>query len=243
MRHVRYAIWNPSSLHSVVELRPNGGHSKRVLARGHCMCAFASRSCSLNSGSLPCNARASPMLDHTARVTAEGLAPNTAKCWNTFRRTTGCWCAPASAGVRAWSASHRRRRPGFAGRLRAAHRQAGDFQSSRKRGPVPHARVACRARHSPRNERHSARRWLALWRARSRQPVRRRIHEHDIAFLQGAANILGMAIEQQQYQRKLQSALARHQILLKEVNHRVKNSLQVVSSMLHCKPTQSETRN
>jgi two-component sensor histidine kinase len=57
--------------------------------------------------------------------------------------------------------------------------------------------------------------------------------EHDIAFLQGAANILGMAIEQTQYRRKLQAALDRYQVLLREVNHRVKNSLQVVSSMLH----------
>jgi hypothetical protein len=57
--------------------------------------------------------------------------------------------------------------------------------------------------------------------------------QNDIAFLQGAANILGMAIEQQQYQRKLQAALDRYQVLLREVNHRVKNSLQVVSSMLH----------
>ena len=56
--------------------------------------------------------------------------------------------------------------------------------------------------------------------------------EHDLAFLQGAANILGMAIERQQYERKLKSALDRYQVLLTEINHRVKNSLQVVVSML-----------
>jgi two-component sensor histidine kinase len=57
--------------------------------------------------------------------------------------------------------------------------------------------------------------------------------EHDIAFLQGAANVIGMAIERQRYERRLKTALDRHQILLKEMSHRVKNSLQIVSSMLY----------
>jgi two-component sensor histidine kinase len=57
--------------------------------------------------------------------------------------------------------------------------------------------------------------------------------EHDIAFLQGAANVIGMAIERQRYERRLKAALDRHQILLKEMSHRVKNSLQIVSSMLY----------
>ncbi len=55
--------------------------------------------------------------------------------------------------------------------------------------------------------------------------------ENDISFLQGAANIVGMAIERERYQRKLQDALERHQILLKEINHRIKNSLSIIVSL------------
>ena len=57
--------------------------------------------------------------------------------------------------------------------------------------------------------------------------------ERDIAFLQGAANILGMAIERERYERALKAALDRQQILTNEISHRVKNSLQIASSMLH----------
>jgi two-component sensor histidine kinase len=57
--------------------------------------------------------------------------------------------------------------------------------------------------------------------------------EQDLAFLQGAANILGMAIERDRHERDLKAALERQQFLLKEMNHRVKNSLMIVASMLH----------
>lgn len=57
--------------------------------------------------------------------------------------------------------------------------------------------------------------------------------EHDLAFLQGAANILGMAIERERHERRLTAALEKHQYLLKEMNHRVKNSLAIVASMLN----------
>lgn len=56
---------------------------------------------------------------------------------------------------------------------------------------------------------------------------------HDIAFLQGTANVLGMAIEHQRYERTLKAALEHQQILLKEITHRVKNSLAVVAGMLN----------
>lgn len=56
--------------------------------------------------------------------------------------------------------------------------------------------------------------------------------EHDLAFLQGAANILGMAIERERYESHLKAAIDRHEMLLKEINHRIKNSLTIVSTML-----------
>jgi two-component sensor histidine kinase len=55
---------------------------------------------------------------------------------------------------------------------------------------------------------------------------------HDIAFLQGAANLLGMAIERERYERSLKAALERQQALLAEITHRVKNGLAIVVSML-----------
>jgi two-component sensor histidine kinase len=57
--------------------------------------------------------------------------------------------------------------------------------------------------------------------------------EHDITFLQGAANILGMAIERERRERALNSALDYHKVLLNEINHRVKNSLQLVASLIN----------
>ena len=57
--------------------------------------------------------------------------------------------------------------------------------------------------------------------------------DQDISFLQGAANILGMAIERQRYERGLQTALEHQKVLMQEINHRVKNSLQLVGSMFN----------
>ncbi|MBS0232523.1 MAG: GAF domain-containing protein [Proteobacteria bacterium] len=64
--------------------------------------------------------------------------------------------------------------------------------------------------------------------------------EKDIAFLQGSANIIGMAIERQRREINLQSALEYQQVLVKEINHRVKNSLQLVSSMLNLRAKSQE---
>lgn len=64
--------------------------------------------------------------------------------------------------------------------------------------------------------------------------------DHDIAFLQGAANILGMAIERQRYERSLREALEHHKVLIGEINHRVKNSLQLVASLFNLQAASTE---
>lgn len=57
--------------------------------------------------------------------------------------------------------------------------------------------------------------------------------ESDIVFLRGVANILGMAIERQRIEQDLGKAVERQQVLMREMNHRVNNSLQMVASVLH----------
>jgi two-component sensor histidine kinase len=56
--------------------------------------------------------------------------------------------------------------------------------------------------------------------------------EADIAFMQGFANLLGGAIERQRTETLLRAALARQDLLAREMSHRVKNSLAIVASLL-----------
>ncbi|HTG39682.1 sensor histidine kinase [Sphingomonas sp.] len=54
----------------------------------------------------------------------------------------------------------------------------------------------------------------------------------DLAFMQGFANLIGVAIERQQAEAKLAAAVEHQELLVREASHRVKNSLALVSAML-----------
>lgn len=54
----------------------------------------------------------------------------------------------------------------------------------------------------------------------------------DLSFMQAAANLLGIAIERGRREQKLRDAVAARDLLLREADHRIKNSLQLVASLL-----------
>ena len=55
----------------------------------------------------------------------------------------------------------------------------------------------------------------------------------DLAFMQGFANLIGVAIERQQAETRLNHAIEHQELLTREASHRVKNSLSLVSAMLN----------
>jgi two-component sensor histidine kinase len=63
--------------------------------------------------------------------------------------------------------------------------------------------------------------------------TRRRFTEHDVDFLQGFANLLGAAIDRLEATRMLAAAAEERAVLLRELQHRVKNNLQSITSLLN----------
>jgi two-component sensor histidine kinase len=63
--------------------------------------------------------------------------------------------------------------------------------------------------------------------------TRRRFTGHDVDFLQGFANLLGAAIDRLEATRLLADAAEERAVLLRELQHRVKNNLQVITSLVN----------
>ena len=60
----------------------------------------------------------------------------------------------------------------------------------------------------------------------------RRFTEDDVNFLQGYANLLAAAIDRLRTHRLLVGTAHKKEVLLHELQHRVKNSLQVIASLI-----------
>jgi two-component sensor histidine kinase len=63
----------------------------------------------------------------------------------------------------------------------------------------------------------------------------------DLAFLQGLANFIGVALDRQVAEDRLSTALDYQKLLVQEASHRVKNSLAILSSILTMKAKTSKT--
>ena len=62
----------------------------------------------------------------------------------------------------------------------------------------------------------------------------------DLAFMQGFANLIGVAIERQHAEQRLAAAIEHQELLTREASHRVKNSLALVSAMLNLQMQEDE---
>ncbi|TKD50165.1 sensor histidine kinase [Sphingomonas baiyangensis] len=63
-------------------------------------------------------------------------------------------------------------------------------------------------------------------------PNEGKFDEDDLAFMQGFASLIGVALERQQAEARLAAAVEHQELLTREASHRVKNSLMLVSAML-----------
>jgi len=64
--------------------------------------------------------------------------------------------------------------------------------------------------------------------------------EDDISFLRAAANLLGMAIERDRREAELRQEVRQREIVVREADHRIKNSLQLVASLLRLQRSRLE---
>ena len=64
-------------------------------------------------------------------------------------------------------------------------------------------------------------------------PILHQYDEHDINFLTGFANVLAEAVATSRRNKALQTMVDQQRLLAEELQHRVRNNLQMVSSMLY----------